>query len=247
MAGRGVLVVGAASPIARAAACAFVLSQERVVGVDLRRVEEPSLVESLVVDCSTAEGAQAAVEAARHALGRLDVVVAAAARMPVAPAHETTPAQWRAALSAGLDTAFFVARAALPLLPRGGSIVAVSSVNATLAAPGLPAYSAAKGGLEALVRQLALEYGPRGIRVNAVAPGLIGRADLPFAAEGYPLGRTGEPEDVAAAVRFLASPAAGFITGVTLPVDGGLSIASPAAFLRPDLRARFLGSSPGRL
>ncbi len=69
---------------------------------------------------------------------------------------------------------------------------------------------------------------------------MIGYAGLPAAHEGYPLRRTGKPEEVAAAVRFLASAEAGFITGVTLPVDGGLSIASPAAFLRPDLRNRFL-------
>ncbi|MCW3843813.1 SDR family oxidoreductase, partial [Micromonospora yasonensis] len=109
---------------------------------------------------------------------------------------------------------------------------------AVLAAPGLPAYAAAKAGLEGLIRQLALEYGPAGVRVNAVAPGMIGGAGLPDAAAGYPLGRTGTPEEVAAAVLFLAG--AGFVTGAVLPVDGGLSIASPAAFLRDDLRARWL-------
>lgn len=87
-----------------------------------------------------------------------------------------------------------------------------------------------------LVRQLALEYGPRGIRVNAVASGYIG-GDQPDAAAGYSVGHTGQPSDVAGAVHYLAS--APFVTGVVLPVDGGLSIASPAAFLRADLRARW--------
>jgi len=114
----------------------------------------------------------------------------------------------------------------------------VSSVNATLAAPGLPGYAAAKAGVEGLVRQLALEYGPAGVRVNAVAPGMIGNTDLPEVAEGYPLRRVGRPDEVAAAVVFLAN--AGFVTGTVLPVDGGLSIASPAAWLRPDLRSRWL-------
>lgn len=240
MAGRGVLLVGSSSEIGRAIARAFVVGDDRVVGVNRRPAEDAALVEGLAVDCSTPEGAASAVEAALNILGRLDVVVPAAAVMPVAPAHETTPEQWRAAFAATLDTAFFVCKEALKVLPRGGNIVAVGSVNSFLAAPGVPAYAAAKGGLDALVRQLALEYGPRGIRVNAVAPGLIGGEDLEAASEGYPLCRTGHPEEVAGAVRFLASEEAGFITGVVLPVDGGLSVASPAAFLRPDLRRRFL-------
>jgi 3-oxoacyl-[acyl-carrier protein] reductase len=171
------------------------------------------------------------------AAGTIDVVVLAAAVMPVAPLTETTDADWHSAIDATLGTAFAVGRAALPLLPPDGAVVAISSVNAFLAAPGVPAYAAAKAGLEGLVRQLALEYGPRGIRVNAVAPGLIGAEDIPDAAAGYPLGRTGTPEEVAEAVLFLAG--AGFITGAVLPVDGGLSIASPATFLRADLLQRW--------
>lgn len=222
---RGVLVVGASSPIGQAIGASF--DGDTVVEV------------SLPHDCSTAQGASSAVDSTLERAGRLDVVVLAAAYMPVAPITETTDEQWRAAIDATLGTAFAVSRAALPHMSRnGGAIVAISSVNATLAAPGVPAYAAAKAGLEGLVRQLALEYGPHGIRVNAVAPGLIGGEHLPDPAAGYPLRRTGTPQEVAQAVHFLAG--AGFITGVVLPVDGGLSIASPAAFLRPDLRARWL-------
>jgi meso-butanediol dehydrogenase/(S,S)-butanediol dehydrogenase/diacetyl reductase len=239
MTGRGVLVVGAGSPIGRAIGQAFTASGDTVVGVSREAAGS-----DLVLDCSTASGASAAVAGVLHAAGRLDVVVLAAAVMPVASIVETTDEQWQAAHDAVLGTAFAVSRAALPLLGDGGAIVAVSSVNAFLAAPGLPAYASAKAGLEGLVRQLALEYGPRGIRVNAVAPGMIGSPDLPDAAAGYPLGRTGTPEEVAAAVHFLAG--AGFVTGAVLPVDGGLSIASPAAFLRDDLRARWLPPLPPR-
>jgi 3-oxoacyl-[acyl-carrier protein] reductase len=220
---RGVLVIGHDSPIGQAICAAF--TADTVVGV------------SLPHDCSTATGAESAVRSIVDAAGRLDVVVLAAGYMPVAPITSTTDGQWHQAIEAILGTAFAVTRAALPVMRQGGAIVAVSSINATLAAPGLPAYAAAKAGLEGLVRQLALEYGPHGIRVNAVAPGLIGPTDIPGAELGYPLGRPGTPAEVAEVVYFLAG--AGFVTGAVVPVDGGLSIASPAAFLRPDLRARW--------
>jgi meso-butanediol dehydrogenase/(S,S)-butanediol dehydrogenase/diacetyl reductase len=242
MTDRGVLIVGASSAIGRAIAQRFTLGEDRVVGVSVETVEDedPAFVAHLSVDCSTSQGADRAVSAALHLLGRLDVVVLAAALMPVASAVNTTDEQWRAGIDTIMSGAFFVAREALPQMAPGGGIVAVTSVNATLAAPGLPAYAAAKAGVEGLVRQLALEYGPLGIRVNAVAPAMIGNADIPHVTEGYPLRRVGTPADVAGAVCFLASDAAAFITGCVLPVDGGLGISSPAAWLRPDLRERFL-------
>jgi len=240
MTSRGVLVIGASSPIGFAIGEAFAAGGDRVVGASLEPHEHPAFTRTLVADCADPVAAGGVVAQARETLGRLDVVVPAAAVMPVASVVNTTDAQWRTAFGAGVDSAFHVLRAALPILPRGGAVVAVSSINATLAAPGVPAYAAAKSALEGLVRQTALEYGPSGVRVNAVAPGMIGNASLPDVAEGYPLRRVGDPEDVAAAVLFLASPRAAFITGVVLPVDGGLSISSPAAWLRQDLRDRWL-------
>ncbi|WP_043181330.1 SDR family NAD(P)-dependent oxidoreductase [Streptomyces sp. NRRL F-5123] len=237
---RAVLLVGSSSPIGHAVAEAFALAGDRVMGVSVGGPAPACLTEDLRLDVSTAAGADEAVGRTVERLGGLDVLVLAAAVMAPAPAHLATPDEWHRAIDNTLHTAYFPARAALPVMPGGGSVVAVSSVNATLAAPWLPGYAAAKAGVEGLVRQLALDYGPRGIRVNAVAPGMIGNDDLPKVTEGYPLGRVGEPSDVAQAVLYLAS--AGFVTGVVLPVDGGLSIASPAAFLRPDLREKLFGA-----
>lgn len=235
-----VLLIGASTPIGRAITERFVVAGHRVVGVSLDPAGDPALAADLVADCATAAGARSAAEAARDALGGLDVLITAAARQPRGAVHQVTDADWRSAFAGSVDTVFESARAVLPLLAAGSSIVAVSSVNATRPAPRVGPYAAAKGAVEALVRSMAIDYASSGIRVNAVRPGIVPRPDEPSRPgleRGYPLGRVIRPAEVAAAVHFLASDEASAITGVILPVDGGLTIASAATAARPDLAA----------
>ena len=235
---RGVIVLGA-SAIGAAIGRAFAEAGD--VPYCIARDRPPADVFACWsrADCADPGAVRQVVTQALTVLPGLNVLVLAAASMPVASAAGTSDEQWDRAIRDSLTSAFNLVRECLPRLPAGGSVVAVGSVNSFLSAPGLAAYAAAKAGLDGLIRQVALDYGALGIRANIVAPALVSAGESGPVANGYPVGRVGRPADVADAVVFLASARASFITGVTLPVDGGLSIASPAAYLSDRLRARF--------
>lgn len=184
-------------------------------------------------DVSDPEAAAGLVEAVESALGPIDALVANAGITRDGLAVRMSDDDWRAVVDTNLSGAFFTVRPVLRgmLKRRSGTIVAVSSVVGITGNPGQANYAAAKAGLIGLVKALAREAGGRGVRVNAVAPGYI-TTDMTSALTddqraallgSTPLGRLGTPEDVAAAVAWLCSPAAGFVTGTVLPVDGGLA------------------------
>ncbi|WP_353951474.1 SDR family oxidoreductase [Knoellia sp. S7-12] len=240
--GSRVLITGGAHGIGRA--CAQRLADEgaRVGVTDLDIATAREVVTALggpsdehlavELDVTDDDSVRAGLATVADRLGGLDVLVnTAGGGVPHDDFEQVGDDMWSQVLELNLMSAVRCIRAALPHLRRSENhpaIVSVSSVNALLALGGEP-YSAAKLGLLSLTQNLAAQLGPAGIRVNAVVPGTIrtrvwdnqeGGADrmVPF----YPLGRVGEPDDIAAAVAFLASRDASWITGHALPVDGGL-------------------------
>jgi len=188
---------------------------------------------SVQTDVSDPEACRALVAATVEQLGRVDVLVNNAGIGSSVPASRETPEQFRAVLDVNLHGAYWMAQAAAAAMADGGSIVNVSSVLG-LTRSDLPqaAYAASKAGLIGLTRDLASQWTARkGIRVNALAPGFFAsEMSAPLIAndrirEGVfartPMGRLGEPEELCAALLLLASDAGSYITGITLPVDGG--------------------------
>ena len=238
--GKTVVVTGAGRGIGAETARRFAAEGAEVVvaEIDLPSAQEvaASLPKARAVqaDVSSRESLRSAVAQVTEGGGRIDVWINNAASCSETPFLELTPQEVQRDLGVTLMGPFFACQEVIPgMIERGGGVILnVSSVNGS-AYLGNEAYSAAKAGLESLTRSVAVKFGRQGIRCNAVAPGSVAteywehRKTLdPHVFEKlsqwYPLGRVGRPVDVAESLMFLASDAASWITGVVLPVEGGL-------------------------
>ena len=239
--GKVVLVTGSGHGIGRSIAEAFTSA-----GANLALHYHTSQVEAnemaagmpkaqvFQADLTNADEVAALFRAIEQGLGGVDVLVNNAGSYPVRFLTEMTSAEWEAVLQTNLHSVFLTTQAAakaMILRRQPGAIINISSVEAFFPAEGHAHYAAAKAGLLALTRSAALELGKYGIRVNALSLGLIARPGIEQSwqdgverwLKAAPLGRMGTPQDVAQACLFLASPAAAWITGANLPVDGGVS------------------------
>lgn len=236
------LVTGAAHGIGAAIARRFANEGAGVVLMDVdaaalddarkQIAEDGGRAVGVTADVTDATAWERAVTTARETFGPVGVLVTNAYAKDVRPAHEMTRESWDRQLAVNLTGTFLGVQACLDdLRATHGAMVITSSVHALVGLPGHPAYAASKGGLTALTRQLAVEYGPE-VRVNCVLPGPILTAawdgvseeDRRQSVEQTVTGRFGRPEEVAAAVAFLSSDDATYITGTSLPVDGGWTI-----------------------
>ena len=231
-----VLVTGGTSGIGRAVAEALGATGASVVVSgrdDARGAEVVAAIEAAggtgrFVRADLAD--PAAVDALATAAGEVDVLVNNAGVFPFAPTHETSPEVLRETFQVNVHAPFALTAALAPAMAArgGGAVVNLSTMVASFGLPGLAAYGASKAALELLTKAWAAEYGPQGVRVNAVAPGptrtpgTAGMGDgLDQMASTLPLGRPATPEEIAATVVFLASDAAAYVNGAVLAVDGG--------------------------
>jgi meso-butanediol dehydrogenase / (S,S)-butanediol dehydrogenase / diacetyl reductase len=239
--GKVVIVTGAGSGIGAATARRFLKEgayvtlngrrehklHETIVGVDSAK----SLVRP--GDVSDEKYMKRLVQDTIAKCGKLDVFVNNAGMAIFGPFEQTTTQDWRKVLATDLDSVYFGAREALPhLLKTKGSLINVSSASGLGGDWGMSSYNAAKGAVTNFTRSLALEYGSRGVRVNAVAPSFtsteataeLAKSEAVISAfrDRLPIGRAATPDEVAGVIAFLASEDALFVNGVNLPVDGGL-------------------------
>lgn len=245
---RSVIVTGAASGIGRETAIRFAREGALVTVADIDDAGAQRTVDAIAADGGTArasrtdvsdaDAVRAMVDGAAGAYGGPHVLHNNAYWAPLnRPVVDTSLEEWERTIATTLRSVFLGCKYAIPrMISEGGGVIVNTASTAGLAAsPAFAAYAAAKGGVVALTRSVAFDYGKKGIRCNAVAPGLIrtpatepvfrDRDRLDFLTGKLLVGRPGEPEDIAEAVLYLASEESGFMTGQTLVVDGGRMIA----------------------
>jgi NAD(P)-dependent dehydrogenase (short-subunit alcohol dehydrogenase family) len=260
IAGRTAVVTGAATGIGRGIADHFARAGARVLLGDVDVEAGEGVVSGLTregldaafleVDVGEVSGARMLTETAIERWGSLDTLVNNAAIQVEKTIEDTEPGEWERLMGINLGGVYLCSKFAIPAMRAagGGSIVNIASVNGFWVEPGLGAYCAAKGGVITLTRATAADFGRDGIRCNCICPGYVdtgmagryldsqpdparARAEV---ATLHAVGRVGQPADIAACAQFLASDAAGFVTGAAFVVDGGLSLGVVA---RPERRA----------
>lgn len=224
---RVAIVTGGASGIGTAIAQRLAGGGWQVVIGDVKATTDVGGAISVIADVGTEDGVAALVEAARSSHGRIDAIVANAAINPRGPLSELTLQTWNRALAINLTSTMLLARAAeADLRSAKGAIVAITSTRAHMSEAETLPYSASKGGLVALTHALAMTLAPD-VRVNCISPGWIDTGKWGPLKPGdhaqHPVGRVGVPEDIAAAVEYLLSDAAHFMTGAELVIDGGMT------------------------
>ena len=242
-AARTIVITGGAAGIGRGAVERFVQAGDRVFALDRDADALAALRAELgdqVVGVTVDVGDREALAAAAAEIGPVDSLVCAAGIQRYGTVVDTSWSVYDEVMAVNVGGVFFACQAFVPLIPRGGSVVVVASVQAYAAQKSVAAYSMGKGALLSLVRAMAVDHAADGVRVNAVCPGSVdtpmlrtsaarfggGRPTDDVIAEwgrSHPLGRVATPGEVAEVIHFLASPAAAFVTGADLKVDGGLT------------------------
>jgi meso-butanediol dehydrogenase / (S,S)-butanediol dehydrogenase / diacetyl reductase len=239
--GRVTIVTGAASGIGAATARAFAEEGSRVVVVDVNRDAGAAVAGEIggrfeCVDVGDAAAVERLMATIADAEGRIDVLVSNAFSTIVGPIESLDVDGWRRTLDVTLTASFTALRAAAPVMSArgGGAVINVASISGLGGDRGLAAYNAAKAAVVNFTRTAALELAPRGIRVNAICPGLVDTPPLrrvfeafpdrrPPAEAAIPLRRLARPDEIARVIRFLASDEASYMTGAAVVVDGGLT------------------------